>query len=141
MSTPTATPTASIIGAGTTLAYGTAGASPTYTGLGEVKDVKAPHTTVDKYEATHYTSPNLTKEFKFGWKDGGEVDVEFNYLTATQTTLNGLTGVISAWQITLPDTHTWSFTGAITDVSGSIPNKGICDIKIKIKLTGLAVYA
>jgi hypothetical protein len=133
--------TASIIGATTTLGYGAVSMTPTYTLLGEVKDVKAPPVKIDTYEATHYNSPNMWKEYLIGWKDGGEVPVECNYLHASATALIALFGVAQAWQITLPDTHTWSFNGYINGYDGDIPNKGVCDLKLKIKVTSQPVYA
>ncbi len=117
-----------------------ASSTSAFTAIAELKDVKSPHITVDKYEATRYDSPNLNKEYLSGWKDSGEVDYEVNYLTASMVLFRSLLGVSLPWKLTYADTHTDAFTGFIDDMAGDNPNKGVCDIKIKIKVTSLPVY-
>jgi len=134
--------TQSIIGKGTTLGYGTpTGSTVSYTLLAEVKNVKPPKISAEKYEATHYGSPNSYLEWLFGWIDGGEVDIEINYLHASASALLALIAVSQSFQITLPNGHTWTFTGTIDDFEGELPNKGVCTIKLKVKVTGPPVYA
>jgi hypothetical protein len=134
--------TQSIIGKGTTLGYGMpTGSTVTYTTLAEVKNVKPPKITAEKYEATHYASPSSYLEWLFGWLDGGDVDIEINYLHASASALLALIGVSQSFLITLPDTHTYTFLGAIDDYEGDLPNKGVCTLKLKVKVTGPPVYA
>lgn len=134
--------TQSFIGKGTTLGYGTpSGSTVTYTTIGEVKDVTPPHQTAEKYEATNYTSPNAYLEWLFGWKDGGEVSFKCNMVYANLSALYALLAVSQSWLITMPDGHTWTFTGTMIDIDPKLPNKGVCEVDFKVKVTGVPVAA
>lgn len=132
--------TAAIIGYGTTLGYSTVGAN-TYTTLAEVLDFKPPATKVGKAEATHYTSDNEYEEHIPGFKSVSDAEFEVNYKTATTAALEPLIGITKDWKCTLPDTHTVTFSGWISDDGIQLPNKKTATQKVKITVTGPVTYA
>jgi hypothetical protein len=133
---------AAIIGNGTTIGYQVYPASgSSYTTLGELVDTNTPGEKVDDVEVTNYTSPNTHKEFRPGWIEGEDVELETNYLTADQVVVNGIVGVMKTWRITLPDTHTWTWSGYINKRSNAVPNKDKINQKIGIKVADKPIYA
>jgi hypothetical protein len=112
------------IGAATTLSYSADGT--TWTALSEVIDVDAPGMECKKVDFTNYGSPNTQKEYKPGWKDGQDVEVEIAFLAAQETTLRGFVGVQKYWQIQIADATTgskWVWQGFITKIGAKIPNE------------------
>lgn len=55
--------------------------------LGEVTSFGLPDDTADDVEVTHLKSPGKRKEFLRGLIDGGEVEVEMNYVPGSATDL------------------------------------------------------
>lgn len=135
---PTPTAQEAIIGKGTTLGYSAFPTPSTYTPVAKIKDVAPPKQSVSNAEVTAHdddSDQNIP-----GWLSGGEATFEVIYLTATTTALAPLIGVLKSWQITLSDTHTWTFSGYINAYEPNTPLKQGITEKIKIKVTGKPVY-
>jgi hypothetical protein len=132
--------TQAIIGASTTLGYGsTLGGS--YTSYGEVVDVKQPGGQVGKVEATHYTSPNFEKEWlSQKWKERDDVGLKLNYFKSQQTLLESHLGLQQFFKITLPDGSTWVFPGFMAKIGGEIPNQGKVECEASITVTGAPTF-
>lgn len=76
--------TEATIGYGLTIRIGR-GATPTWTSLGEIKDIEWPQQVADEHEVTHMASPNRTKEFIAGLIDNGEVTIPGNWVPGSDT--------------------------------------------------------
>lgn len=132
--------TAGTIGKGTTLGYTTVGGS-SYTTIAEVRGVNDPGWSMEMVDFTNYTSPNSTIEkLPSGWYEPGETEVDITYVTAARTALEAIYGVLKDWKITLPDTHTITFTGVINKNGHEIPYKDRQMQKITITATTKPTY-
>src|SRR5688572_5498266 len=75
--------TSARIGHGTLFQTGEVGNSPiTFTTLGEVISITPPNISRDSIDASHTQSPDQWREFIAGMKDGGEMAVEMNAISA-----------------------------------------------------------
>lgn len=62
------------------------GASPdTWQTLAEVFELSPPNAQVDDIDATHYASPDRTREFISGLTDLGEMTVNMNYIPGSES--------------------------------------------------------
>lgn len=126
------------LGKGTTIGHASAQAGP-FTAFAKVMGVKPPPTKVGKAETTCFD--DAAEQFIPAFISAGEGEFKLLYQTATTTTAYALVGVLTWFQITLPDTHTWTFQGFIDDYAPDVPLKeGIVE-NVKITVTGQPVYA
>jgi len=86
------------------------------------------------------TSDGDTREYVLGDIEPGEVNVTINYTAASNAILEPMIGVFYWWQITLPDTHTYTFRGGITDYEGNVEIDKKIAIKFAIKVSGPVTY-
>jgi hypothetical protein len=141
-----------IIGKGTTIAYapitgtptapdGTGGTIGTYVPVGKVLKIVPPATKVGKAEVT--TFGDTSDQFLSTYLSTGDVEFDILYITGVTAVIAPLmgNGLIYSFQITLPDTHTWTCTGFWSDYSPEVEmKKGVTD-KIKLTISGKAIYA
>ena len=109
--------------------------------MAEVFSVSFPEMTENDVKATHYLSPGRVHEYIADWKEGGEVTVEANYLSAQMSTVHGMRGQTKTWRITLPDGATETWPGYIKSVGMEIPNEDKVTTRLTIKVAGEPVYA
>lgn len=62
-------------------------ASNVWTQLAEVTEIGLPNPQVDEVEATHFLSPDRSKEYIPGLKENGEVSYAMNYIAGSATDL------------------------------------------------------
>jgi predicted secreted protein len=121
------------------------GATPeVFTNIAEVKDITPPQMIRDSNEVTNLDSTNGWKEFKSGFRDGGDVTFDCNWLP-TDSTQDDTTGLLSTfeddechnWRIVLADSlGTIAFSGFITAYNGAMPMAATGNLSITIKVTG-----
>lgn len=89
------------------------------TTIAEVVSISGPGMKRDKIDATNFSSLNNAREFIYGLLDGGEIELELNFLPsdATQQALTTqlLTGTtFLAYSIVWTDGTTWTFNALVT---------------------------
>jgi hypothetical protein len=131
--------------AGSLLQAGDGAGSEVFTSIAEITKLTPPNLSRDDIDVTHTLSSNGYREFIGGWRDGGEVSMEANWLPtgATQSyTSPGLHGLFNAKDVP----HNWkilvgtgplitiAFTGFITafEPDLDIENQGKLSVTIKI---------
>lgn len=118
--------TDAVLGYGTKYEISTTTGGGTFFELGEVIDVSLPSSESARVEATHYQSPNRSREYIAGLQDfTGEASVQINWIpgNATDEFLQALrlSGETRTHRVTFPNGATMSFPGFISGYSGAIP--------------------
>src|SRR5688572_19363080 len=110
------------------------------TNLGEVISLSLPEFDTDDIDMTHTLSPGDVREFKAGLSDGGEVEVEMNFVPGDYARALAMRRVVTTFIITLPDTSDITFDGYIKNIAGegSVGEKISCTVTIKV--AGLPVF-
>lgn len=113
------------------------------TQLAEVFSVTIPNAEVDQIEATHYQSPNRSREYISGLKDSGEMTVEMNYIAGSTTdaliVAARAAGNARAFKIVVPTaTVGWKFEGQaiVTGYERNIPLDDKMTAVMTLKVTG-----
>lgn len=136
--------TEAMIGYGSEFQLGD-GATPTetFTSLAEVFNISPPSDSVDVHEATHYKSPNGTKEFIDGLIDPGECSLEMNFIPGSSAD-----DAIQAWKlargrktcrIVFPNGVAWTFSAILTGYEPAMPLDDKMTATVTLKVT--ASYA
>lgn len=121
------------------------GASPTeaFTDVAEITKLTPPNLSRDAIEVTHLLSANGYREFIAGWRDGGEVSYEGNWLPldGTQDYTTGLhssfnTDTVHNWRVVIPTVVRIDFSGFVTAHEPDLPLEDRGTISGKIKITG-----
>lgn len=118
------------------------GASPeVFTPVAEITKLKPPNQTRDDIKITHTLSPDGFHEYIGGWRDGGEVPIEANWLP-TNTTQNPTTGLLSQfydnqrhnYRIVIPDVGYISLRGYLNahEPDLDLEKQGMLSANIKI---------
>lgn len=117
--------TRAILGYNTQVFVGDSSSPGVYTQLQEVIEVTPPNAQVDDVEATHFTSPNRTREYIAGLIEGGEAAVGMNRIpgSATEILLLGLqtSATVVAVRIVWPNGTIWEFSGHVKGYETSSP--------------------
>jgi len=130
-----------IKGYSTTLGYSTVGAG-SYTLIGKVMDVSGPSIVVDDIEITNNDSgADEFKEYIAGLRDAGDVTFDIIYEITQNIALQAIVGTLKDWQLTLPDSATYVFTGYIKEIGQETPMADAVKNNIAIKVTGKPTYA
>lgn len=139
-------PTQATSGYKTTLGYATLPAGSgglVYTVIAEITDVKGPGMKAKPIKATNNTTSAGWEEFiASGIVDGGEVDIEANFVPTEHISVIDLLGVTAAYEITwptLPTPTTCTFDGIITEAEPTAPLEEQLKLALKIKVTGPVV--
>lgn len=128
------------IGLGTTFSYLVA-TTPTL--IGEAVSITPPNPTRETVDVTHLASPNGTREFLGTLRDGGEVEVTFNFTDAAYAIASTLflEDGIQSFVIDYPDGATEEFDGiVIGKPSEAIEVDSVRRFMLSIKVSGLPVY-
>lgn len=94
-----------------TLGYSAVPAT-TYTIINDLQDIPELGGSIEKVEVTTLADPS--RRYINGLKDYGDLEFTFLYdnsATGSYRIINGFAGALKSWQITLPDTTKFSFTG------------------------------
>lgn len=131
-----------LIGYNTTFAIGDGEASETFTAVAEVFNVTPPGYSRDAIDVTHMKSDDQFREFIAGLMDAGEVTLELNYVpSASDVLIAALTGGKGNYQITFPNSVTFTFAAICTAYSPSAPNDDKLSASATFKVSGKPTLA
>lgn len=127
-------------GYGTQLKLGNGASPPLFTAFAEVKSISGFGINKPLEEATHLESPDDTKEYIPGMKDGKTPTFTCNLTTANATILKNLidSSTNSTFQLVYPGTlPDFRFDGTPTDWEiGAATAAGILEVTFQIKIAG-----
>lgn len=117
--------------------------------LAEVTEIGLPNPQVDDVEATHFLSPDRSKEYIAGLKDNGEIPLGMNYIagSATDILLTGALQETRSWRIIVPtseeeDGWVFEFEGVLKGYEKAVPIGDRQTATITIRVSGsVAEYA
>ena len=122
--------------------------STALTKLAEVTSVSLPNEQVAEVEATHYESPNRTREFIPGLNDAGEITVEMNFDPGSATDLmlvaaKSDNGVRTMRIVTPPgdDDQMYTFPGFVKGYERGLPLDDRMTATVTIRVAGAVVQA
>lgn len=130
--------------AGSLLQLGDGAVSESFTSVAEITKLSPPNRSRDEIEVTHTTSSDGYREFIPGWRDGGEVPFEANWLP-TNTTQDETTGILESfndnvthnWRIVVPNASLYfPFTGFVTTYEPDLDIEKQGTLSGTIKITG-----
>jgi len=111
--------------------------------LAEVDSVTVPDDQADEVEVTHYKSPDRRKEYISGLIDGGELEIQMNYIAGTATdlllTAAKAAGDVRPWEVTIPNGGSgWKFSGAgfVKSYTKDIPVDDVMKATATIRVSG-----
>lgn len=116
--------------------------------IAELTELTPPSESRDEIDVSNHQSPNATREFIPGWRDGGEVAFKANWLPndATQNSVTGLRSIYNDnlnhnWKIVLPgDVLTIAFAGHLSALETDLPLEEQGSISGTIKVAGAITY-
>lgn len=126
------------IGYGTVLEIALASAPSTFTYIREVFTATPPNDTDETVDATHFQSPNRTREFIPGFTDGGEASFEMNYVpgSATDLFLRSIKGVKLVARVTFANGVRILFNCSRQGYEPSAPNEDKMTATLSLKVSG-----
>lgn len=111
---------------------------------GEVNTISGPGMSRDTIDATSLASTGGYREFITGFRDGGEVTFDMNFIHADVVKLfeDFDSNTARHFKIVLPDTvlSTFSFDGLVTGIPHSIPPDDKVTVSVTIKVTGQTLF-
>jgi len=108
--------------------------------IAEVLKFSGPNPTVDDVEVSNMDSVDNWKEFIPGFKDGGELTLDLNYLKAQITNLYAALAVADTFTLTLPDASTFVFGGYLKTINQETPHAEKITANATFKVSGEPVY-
>lgn len=130
------------IGFGSTFSNAAVSGTPSWTTVAGVVDIKAPGIKTDFKDATSNDSANGVRVYDIGLADWEACTVSFRYTSAVYTTLVGLIRTAQMFKITLPDSKTFIWTGALENLSLNDPLEDEVMIEATFrKTTGTVAFA
>ena len=130
-----------IIGYGATFAIGDGGGPETFTALAEVTNITLPNYTRDAVDVTHMTSDDTFREYIAGLMDGGEVQIELNFVpSASDVLIAAIVAGLQNYQITV-NSITFTFAAVMTDYAPSAPNDDKLSASATFKVSGKPTLA
>lgn len=137
------------LGIGTTYAvYDTSVSPEAYTDLGEVTNIDLGTDEIELIDVTHMDSPNNTREYIAGLKDGGEVTLTLNYdpSNATDVLLRDLqtAGTTVNHRVTFNDgspATTLTYPAIVRSIGRQVPVDSRMEMTVTIKKAGAETWA
>lgn len=129
---------------GSALQLGDGGSPEVFTSIAEIINLTPPQMSRDEIDVTSNSSSDGYREFISGLRDGGEVEVEANWLP-TNATQDGSTGVLETfndnvnhnWKIILPGSiATIAFSGFVTAFEPDLQLEEQGKLNLTIKVSG-----
>lgn len=129
------------IGLGTTFQMADVATPTVFTDIGEIFNLSPPAASDETVDATHYGSPNRTREYIPGLTDLGEASFEMNYVPGSAADLYLLAskGIAKVCKITFPNGVTVTFTGIRQSYEPSVPVDDRMTVNVAFKVSGLPV--
>lgn len=137
--------TSAEIGYGTLFQTGDDSSPETWTTLAEVTAITPPSMARDSIDASHEQSPEAWREFIAGMKDGGEVQIEMNFIAASNAVTMAAEFDLAASaasknrRILFPDGSNWEFTAFCTGYEPDAPMDDKMGATATFKVTGKPV--
>jgi|SRR3972149_2860368 len=134
---------------GSVLQIGDGAGSENFTSVAEILELTPPAMSRDDIDVSNADSSDGYREFKPGWRDGGEVSFKANWLP-TNTTHDFTTGlgvqfndnVVHNYKIVLPSSlATVTFSGFLTAFEPDLPLEEQGQLSGTIKITGKPTIA
>ncbi|MDS1269692.1 phage tail tube protein [Lipingzhangella sp. LS1_29] len=113
-----------------------------FTVLANVTSITGPEMERETVDVTSHDSPGGWMEFVGGLKDGGEVEIEFNYDPSEPTHAVLQEDFDAArprtYQVVFPDPdqHAWQFQAILTNLSAEMPHDDKIEGEMTLKVTG-----
>jgi len=120
-------------------------AEATFNPIGEITDIGGPSLSADAIETTHLQSPDDYREFVGGLKDGGEVNIDGNFIIdsgedydPTDILDHFHSGDVVDYEIEFPNTEstTWSFAAIVTAFETNANYEDTIGFSATFKITG-----
>lgn len=117
--------TRAIIGYLTKVYYADTDSPGLFTAIEEVIEVTPPNAVVDDVDATHFTSPNRTREYIAGLIEGGEASFGMNRIpgSVTELALQALQSSAAKrmWRFEWPNGTLWDFVAHVKGYETTSP--------------------
>jgi predicted secreted protein len=126
-----------ILSAGTILQLNISG---TYTSLANITSIGGPNMTCSDVDITTLLSTSRWKEFISGFKDGGLMNLDANYLNTLYLILFNNFSVANTWRLIFIDSSKMDFSGYINALSDDAPLEEEVGMPFAVKLTGVPTY-
>ena len=123
-----------ILGAGVVFRYKTGPVQ-----VGYLRNIEMPELAVEDVDITTHADTDLWKKYIAGWKDGGEISVEFLYTAAdagATALLADLGGNASTFEVVFPDSSVWEFDAYVKGFSHAAPLEDVMTGSATLKITG-----
>jgi hypothetical protein len=131
---------------GTYIGTSDGGSPATYSELAEVSNIGGPNETSDEYDFTHLRSPGAYREFKQGFKDGGELPLTMNFVpgSASQTALladyEATPSPVKSRRIFYPDGTTATFDSYVKGRSTPVQVATKLELSVTLRITGPVIW-
>jgi hypothetical protein len=144
------TMTKAVAAIGTLLQAGVTPTSPaTYNTISELTNIGGPEISRDFFQATHHLSTGMYHEFVPGFKTGGSITLEMNFIGSDSTQVNsssGLTydfdnGILRAYQIKFTNNVLAQFNAYVEKFQPKAPVSGILSASASLKTTGPVLWS
>ena len=112
--------------------------------IAELTKLSGPKKTADTIDVTNFGSPDSYREFIRGFKDGGEVGIEGNFIPGDIDGQAGLdedyeAGTVQTFVMTFVNGTTWSFSAVVKDLGTDTPFDGKVGFSATLKVSGKPV--
>lgn len=115
----------------------------TLTELAEVIELAIPNPQIDEVEATHFKSPDRSKEYIPGLKDNGEISIGMNFIAGSDTDLliTAALQTVRGFMVVVPtieDAGGWAYTfdGLLKGYEKNVPIGDRQTATITIRVSG-----
>lgn len=134
---------------GSKFQIGNGGSPETFADVAEIIDITPPNMERDDIDVTNQQSTDGWKEFLPGWRDGGEVSFDCNWLPndSTQDEISGLvksfnTDTRQNFRVVLPGSvATLAFSGFVKGVEPDLPLEEQGQISFTVKVSGKVTFS
>jgi predicted secreted protein len=112
--------------------------------IAELTSISGPSVSADSIDVTNFSSPNSYREFIRGFKDGGEVSLEGNFIAGDTDGQIGLmtdfeAGTVQSFVITLTNGTTWTFSAVVIKFETTEPFDSKVGFSCTLKVSGKPV--
>ena len=112
--------------------------------IAELTKLSGPKKSADTIDVTNFGSPDSYREFIRGFKDGGEVGIEGNFIPGDIDGQAGLDtdyedGTVQNFVMTFVNGTTWTFSAVVKDLGTDTPFDGKVGFSATLKVSGKPV--